>query len=430
MTLWKDENGQAVILVAVILAVVSVGFLAVAADAGLLFRQKRLAQSAADAAALAAAGEAAAGNSGNEQAVANAVVTLNGLNTSAASNPATVTLTTPSSGSFTGSAYVQATVTAPTHTYILSAFNSSFSEVPVQAVAIAGGGNSSTTCVCLEAPTGNALNLSNGSSLSASTCGVVDDSSSSNAVSIVGGAKLNALSLGTVSSTWDNSNNINNGGSITSTTKVIQGVTNTCAPAMPPVPTYSSCLSDPGGSSTSFTAGPASAGGVICYKSLTVGANGTLDTLNPGIYVISSGALHFESGKNGVSNAGGNGVFFYLVGSASLVIDNGANVNLVAGGSAQAGGGTATSTGVYDGILMYQDTSDKAAVSAQGGANTFMNGSLLAPSAALTLGNGSSSTIEGSIVAQTLTMNGGGVLTPTPSSSEGSMIISSPKMAQ
>jgi hypothetical protein len=52
--------------------------------------------------------------------------------------------------------------------------------------------------------------------------------------------------------------------------------------------------------------------------------------LNPGVYVISNGELHFESGANNASNTGGNGVFFYLVGTASLVIDNGANVNLTA----------------------------------------------------------------------------------------------------
>jgi hypothetical protein len=74
------------------------------------------------------------------------------------------------------------------------------------------------------------LNLSNNAQLSASTCGVTVDSSSSNAVGISGSAELNALSLGTVSNTWDNSNNINNNGTISSTTHVVQGITTQCKP--------------------------------------------------------------------------------------------------------------------------------------------------------------------------------------------------------
>jgi Flp pilus assembly protein TadG len=410
MKILRDESGQALVMTAVFMGIVMLGFLALALDVGLLFHQKRNAQASADAAALAAAEELAAGYPANEQTVANAMATLNGFDTTLATNPATVLLQTPGSGSFVGSSYVQATVSQPTSTLFLGAFNHSFATMPVSAQAIAGGAQSSQTCVCLEGTSGQTLNLSNNSKLSTSNCGIVDNSSSSNAIGIVGSSTLSALTLGTVSSTWNNTGNINNGGSISSSTKIIQGITSQCSASMPAAPAYSGCLSDPGGTSGTFTWGPATYLGTVCYKALTVGANGASDTLNPGVYVITTGSLHFEAGSGGHSNFGGNGVFFYLAGTATLLIDNGANVNLVAGGTAQSGGGTAPSLGLYDDIVVYQAASDTAAISIQGGASTYFNGALYAPSAAITLGNGSGAAVNAGIVASSLTMNGGGTL--------------------
>jgi len=189
-------------------------------------------------------------------------------------------------------------------------------------------------------------------------------------------------------------------------------------------------VADPGGAFGTFTFGPASSSGTVCYDGLTVGANSATVTLNPGTYVISSGVLHFESGTGGRSNLGGNGVFFYLTGTASLVIDNGANVNLVAGAATESGGGTAPNVGSYNGILIYQASSDATAISVQGGATAFLSGAILAPSAAITLGNGSGTTFNSDIVAQSLTMNGGGILSSTPSASLGSFGAGVAKLTQ
>jgi hypothetical protein len=429
MKVLRDESGQTLVVMAAFMGLVALGFLAFAVDVGSLFREKRMAQGAANAAALAAAEEIAAGNSSNEQSVANAIAKLNGFDTTLATNPATVTLLTPASGNFVGSNYVLATVSKPIGTVFLGAFASSRATMAVSAQAIAGGAQSQT-CVCLEGTSGEALNMSNGSTLTASGCGIVDNSSGSNAIGIVGGSILTAATLGTVSSNWDNSSNINNGGSIASSTTIVQGITSSCSPAMPTAPSYSSCAADPGGSSGTYTWGPASASSVVCYKALTVGANGSTVTLNPGIYVITTGVLHFESGANGHSNLGGNGVFFYLTGTASLAIDNGANINLVSGGAAQSGGGSAPAVGAYNGIVVYQTASDTAAVSIQGGSSTYLNGALYAPSAAITLGNGSGATLNGGIAASSLTMNGGGSLNAIADTNEGSLSYGSAKLVQ
>ncbi len=434
MKFLKEEDGQTLVLVAAFMGLVAIGFLAFALDVGNLFRQKRMAQSAADAAAFAAAEEMAYNVSSNEQAAAEAMAKLNGFDTTLAKNPATVKLTNaPQSGDFSGAAYVQATVSKPASTIFLGAFSSKFANMTVSATAIAGGNKTSQTCVCLEGTSGQTLNMSNGASLNASGCGVVDNSSSDNAVGLVGGSVLSGLTLGLVSSTWTSGANINNGGSISSSTTIVQPIASQCKPTMPTAPTYSpaSCLADPGGSSSSFTAGPSSASGVICYKGLTIGANGSLPTLNPGTYVITTGSLHFLSGSGGQSNLGGNGVFFYLTGTASLIIDNGANINLVAGGNAENGGGTAPTVGNYNGIVIDQDASDTAAMSIQGGASAYLNGAIYAPSAAVTLGNGSSSTFKGGLVANSLTMNGGGTLAASATTNEGSVSYgSSTKLVQ
>jgi hypothetical protein len=185
-------------------------------------------------------------------------------------------------------------------------------------------------------------------------------------------------------------------------------------------------LSNYGNGGSSYSVGPGGAsptitqsGSVVCYNSLTVGTNGDKVNLNPGIYVINGGSLHFESGSGNASNTGGSGVFFYLVGNASLTIDNGANVNL-----------TAPTSGTYSGILIFQDPADTQALSIQGGSNTSFNGAIYAPSSNVNLANGSSNAISADLVAKTLTMAGGGTLSSTASSNFGSLNISVAKIGE
>jgi Flp pilus assembly protein TadG len=424
--LLREESGQTVLFVALFLGLVALGFVAFALDAGVLFRAKRMAQSAAQAAAVAAAEQLGDNNSSNEQAVANAMAKLNGFDTTLATNPATVTLTTPNTGNFTGS-YVQATVSMPIKTYFMGALSSSMGTVPVSATAIAGGGVTSQTCVCVS----NNFLLEGGSTLNANACGVFDNSSASGSISISGGATIDAISLAGDSTGWypgitGSGDTIN-----IPTADIVQGVSSTCTPVSPAVPSFnpSNCLANPGGSYGTFTFGPSSSSGTICYKALTVGANGSTCTLNPGIYVIYGGELHFT----GNPNLGGNGVFFYLTNGASLVIDGGANVNLVSGGATEQGGGTAPSLGSYNGILLYQDPTDSAAMTMSGGSSSFVNGGIIAPDSFLTVNGGSGATnLQGGISVKSLTITGGAYVKALVDTNEGSFTIYSadPKLVQ
>jgi len=401
----NDESGQSAVIVALLLGGVLLTFTALGIDVVNLFHMKRMAQNAADAAAVSAAkqfyldGESITAST---QTVANQTLALNQFDPSATVNPATVTINrNPSTGNYTSGNYLEAVVSKPVHTYFMSLMNSSWSTVTVSARAVAGFTSTTQPAVsiCLEGTSGDVLNVSNGASITALNSSIVDDSTSSNSATVVGSGSISAGSLQLVSTSWTSSSNVNNGGTLNSTT-TSTGAT-ACHTTMPTAPTVSGCVSDPlssygnGGSSYTVSAG--------CYTSLTIGANGDTVTLSPGIYVINGGELHFEYGANSKSNLGGSGVFFYLTNGASFVIDNGANVNL-----------SAMTSGTYSGILVYQNESDSNTLSLQGGSSSVFDGAIYAPGAQVNLANGSQMTVTGAITAQSLVLAGGGKVVATP----------------
>jgi Flp pilus assembly protein TadG len=416
-----DENGQAAMVVVVFIGLFLLGFLAVGIDVGYLFHEKRMAQAAADAAAVAAAEEASAGDSSNEQSVANAMAKINGFDPGASSNPATVTLKTPTTGNYAGSSsYIEADVSKPIPTFFLGVFDRR-ATMNIGARAVAGGGLTSPTCICLEAPTGNGLGMSNNASLNASQCGVTVDSNGSNAVSVVGSATLNALSLGTVSNSWDNSNNINNNGEITPSTKVIQGITTACQPVVtaPTLPNGLPCYANPINGWTAannytgvFTlplAGETTSNGVVCYTSL--------NTSDAASVTLSSGYTYYIEGNfttGGGAPVTGSGVELYITGTVDIA--NGTTVNLSA----------PTVNGVPQTLFYVTGNS----VTVQGGSSSTISGLVYAPNAAVTLNNGTGTTLNMDFVAQTLSIAGGATLNSYAIPSLGTLNLSVAKLAE
>ncbi len=430
----RDERGQTTILLAVLMGFVFLGFLAVAVDVGFLFHAKRMAQSAADAAAVAAAEEASAGNTANEQTVANAMAKLNGFDTTLSTNPATVTLSTPTSGSYSGaSSYIQAVVSKPIPTFLLGVFKGSATTVTVAARAVAGGGLSSPTCICLESPTGMGLNMSNNGQIVAPQCGVTVDSSSSNAVGVVGSAGLNALSLGTVSSTWDNSGNINNNGKISSTTKIVQGITNQCNPTLtvPTLPPGITCYNNPiqgwvlPGYTANYTlplqnvtetngtnVNEVATSGVICFNSLDTSQAASV-TFSPGYTYYIKG--NFSTG--GGAPISGNNVTFYVGGTVNIA--NGVTSNL-----------SAPTVGTNPAVPQTLFYAMGSSVTIQGGSNSNFSGLVYAPNAAVTLNNGTGTTLNMDFVAQTLNISGGATLNSYATANLGTLNLSVAKLAE
>lgn len=418
----SNEEGQATIFMAVFTTFLLFGFLALAVDLQYVFHAKRMAQAAADAAVVAAAEEY--GNGANEQSAANAMAKLNGFDTTLTTNPAVVTLSTPSSGNYAGSsAYIEATVSQPISMFFLNAFSQQ-PTVTVSAHAVASGGLTSPTCVCLEGTTGMDLNLSNNAQMVATNCGVTVDSSSSNAVGIVGSAQLSALSLGTVSSTWDNSKNINNNGTISSTTKVIQGITNQCQPviAAPTLPNGITCYNNPiqgwtaannyTGIYTLPMAGETLVGNTLCLNSLDTSQSAKVTFLPGYTYYIKG---NFTTG--GGAPVSGNGVTFYV----------GGTINFANGVTAVLSAPTVGSNPAVPQTLFYAMGST---VTIQGGSTSAFSGLIYAPNAAVTLNNGTGTTMNMDFVAQTLTMAGGATLQSYATANLGTLNISVAKLAE
>lgn len=422
MNALKDDRGQAAVLLACFMAILALGFMALAVDVGYFFHEKRMAQSAADSAAVAAGEEFSSGNSVNMQTSANAMAKMNGFDTTLASYPAVVQINNPPQhGMYSGSSsYVEVVVSRPVRSLLLGAFSPSLSNMTISARAVAGGGQASLTCICLEQPTGMGLNMSNDAQISASNCGITVDSASSNAVGVVGSAGINALSLGTVSTNWDNSSNVNNNGTISSSTKVVTGVP-ACNPtiAPPTLPAGTPCYSNPiqgytaannyTGVYTLPIAGETAVNGTVCYTSL--------NTSNAASVTFSSGYTYYVQGSfttGGGAPISGSGVTFYIGGTMNIA--NGVTSNLSA----------PTVSGVAQ-TLFYVNG---ASVTIQGGSNSTFSGLLYAPNAALNLNNGTGTNMNMAIVAQSLTMAGGATLKSSAGNNLGTLNSSVAKLAE
>jgi hypothetical protein len=418
----NSERGQATVLLCAVLGLVMVGFVALAVDVGYFFHVKRMAQAAADAAAMAAAEEMIAGNSQNEQTVANVMAKMNGFDTTRPINPATVSVSVPTSGNYAGSSsYVQVVVSKPVPALFFSAFKNNATLLTVSARAVAGGGQSSPTCICIEAPTGAGLSMSNGASLTANNCGVTVDSSGSNAVGITGNSQLSALSLGTVSSSWDNSNNINNNGAISSSTHVVQGIGTQCKPVLtaPTLPNGIPCYDNPiqgwtaansyTGAYTLPQSGETAMSGVVCFNSLDTSNSASVSFLPGYTYYIKG---NFNTG--GGAPLTGSNVTFYVGGTVNIA--NGVTSNLSA----------PTVSGVPQTLFYVMGNS----VTIQGGSNSAFSGLIYAPNAAVTLNNGTGTTINMDYISQSLSISGGATATSYATANLGTFNISVAKITE
>lgn len=419
--LYREEAGQSTLMITFLFGVLLFAFLAVGIDAGYIFREHRRIQSAADAAAVAAAEEMSNGTS-YMQTAANNMAKLNGYDPTASINPAIVTVNNPPStgnyGSGTNaSKYVEVIITKPTQTAFLGFLNPAGSLMSVSARAVAGGAVTVSTCICLMNTSGDDLDLSNNASLTATKCGVTTDSTSSNSVNVAN-ATLDALSLGMVSTT---SPSVSGSGTITSTTKVVTGLSTGCSLTLAAPATPSTCNANPnsGWSGANLGSGnyqlPLStdtiSGTTVCYTSL--------DTSNMASLTFKSGYTYYIKGDFTPASGAkitGTGVSFYIGGN--LNIANGVTVDLTA---------PYESDGVTPSTLFYVNGST---VSIQGGSGSDLQGLLYAPNAAVTIGNGTSTTLTMDVYAQTLTMNGGAVLNSYADSDLGSLSLGGSQLVE
>lgn len=382
----RDESGQALVISALCMTCL-IGFVALAADVGLMLREKRLAQKAADAAAIAGALEVSY-SSGSVSNAAQAAAVQNGF-TDGTSGASVVAHTKPASGPHAGDPNsVEAIVSRTKPTIFMSLFG--ILNMTPTARAVARNGGSSTGCVFILAPTGTGMALQGNFDLTAPNCGLIVDSNScdgkkGDALSFTGKAgNINAGSVGVVGCVSGSS----------SGTQPVTGIVPQSDPlsyliAQMPDPTANplkaSCtVPNAGGKKgagilTGSVTAPA--GGVACYSGDVVVSNATF---GPGTYVFTGNVTLDGS----VTTTGA----VLDLNSGGLQENTGTTLSL----SPPAAGTT------FAGIsIMAPPTNGSTLAFAKGDATGTINGDIYAPGAAMTLQDHGGSGGKGGLVLNT-----------------------------
>src|ERR1035437_6746607 len=186
MRIWKDENGQVLVFVALSMTIL-LGFTALAVDIGTLFRAKRNLQIAADAGAVAAALDYYyTASKSSAVAAGKAAVTSNGVTNGTGGAVVTVN-SPPASGPNAASAgFFEVLVSQPNPTAFMRVITNTAS-VSVAGRAVAGTPSASNTYMYIGKPTGAAaLQLQGNSTINAANCGIYVNSNNSGAVKVIG----------------------------------------------------------------------------------------------------------------------------------------------------------------------------------------------------------------------------------------------------
>jgi putative Flp pilus-assembly TadE/G-like protein len=407
----KKEAGQALIFTAAAL-VVLMGFAGLAIDMGVMRHDKRLQQTAADAAAIAGASNWAFGGvtSGAQDAASRVGYTDNGggevsncvgaavgtICVQVNNPPCGVACGGPVTGPHNGQdGYVEVLVADVHPTYFMKILGINSETITARAVATNLGGGAGNGCLyTLGPPSSGNEGISGSGTLNASTCGIVDNGEYDGSVP-----------------------------SVTADTFAVSGSSKgksaTCT-TPGPCPTYDTpATSDPLGYLTpppvqAPTFGMVTTAGTQTlqpgtYSSITIGNNSTV-TLNPGIYYIDgSGGVS----SNGTATVQGTGVMLYFT--------NGASIDTVGSGNQVSNIQlSAPTTGSYAGILMYQDRADtntgpgpNNGPTLGGDDNSFFKGALYFPEDQLTfIGNTTGAGFKaGIVVADSMVMKGSPIVT-------------------
>lgn len=393
------EKGQALYLTAASL-VVLIGFLGLGIDMGMLRYERRIQQTAADAAAIAGANNLAWEGSGTPVncAAANAAAnpdsagsvrgfsdntgTWSTCGTSFAASSSCpggigcVTLTVnnpPLSGPHVCgtdtncNSYVEAIVSVVQPTYFMRIFDvlgGSHDSATVAARAVATdytGASPTSNCLYTLGTPAKKIGVDpyGHATINATTCGIVDNGNFN--------PTGNALTINSCSFNVSGANTGNNGGNV-----YCNGTSTSPSYGMPTQPDPLAKLAPPSPTSpaTAWTGTPPTSCTTFpcaIYNGITVGTGGFPSTVNfaPGVYVVTGNDFSCAAG----STITGNGVMFYFTNGATINCQGSVNMSL---GAACGTSGCACPTGIsgscycpdsicpsqYDGILMYQDPND------------------------------------------------------------------------
>jgi hypothetical protein len=359
------------------------GGAAMAIDVGVWYRETERLQLAADAGAMGAARLLAADTAGTSAYQAAALIEVNGVagaHIGTLQTPVTVSVTSTSS-------QVTVTLYSTADSYLARVLG--FSGPAISATATAGVTTASPAACVLALGKGNptnAIQIDNQGSIVATGCPIFSDSAAGLGMASGQSIYLNSGTLegssigaaGLIAKSNSGSNVMKSGSPLTNTA----GSSYQTSEADP----FSSITLPSAGSTcnstTNYTAYPQ--GGSYTLNpttwcgNVTIGGNGTTDTLNPGTYFVVNGSLTF----NNASITLASGVTFVLTGSSpgSFNWTNYSNTTTM----------TAPSSGTLSGILVYQGCTSSGTAPANtfnGGGTLQVSGDIYAPCGALNLNN-------------------------------------------
>lgn len=383
----STQRGVVILTLAVALMILF-GFVALAIDVGYMQWTKRRAQTAADAAAMAAITERWRGSSDTmSDAAALTDASRNGFTNGSESTTVTIT----NSGGALSSSILTAVVTRQVPTYFMRVLGRDSVTIAARAAAQMGDGES---CVYVLNPSAhNAFVVSGGSQVSVN-CGIqVNSDATTNAFMLHGNGSidLNGNTIGVVGD-WASSGTIIDGG--------FSHTANTGDPLFYlNAPESGSLTEQTVPSSSPYNLQP----GIYCGGINFTGGN--TYNLAPGVYVLAGGRSTVQTG----ATVTGTGITFVLsserlyCGSgpdslAGFDINSGATLNI-----------SAPTSGYYKDIAFFEDrrVDDSNNTSTfNGGSSVTINGGIYLPQSNLTL-NGNLTTANISfMIADTMTING------------------------
>ncbi len=374
------ESGQAVLVMVALSLPILLGFTGFALDVGTLFRAKRLAQTAADSAAIGGASRLKYSTAPDVTTAAQADAVLNGMTNGQGGSTVTVNRP-PLSGPHQCSSdtncnsYVEVITAQSSPTFFMKVFGWDPVTVGARAVATQGSGQG---CIVALGTSGTTFSNSGNTTLSASQCGISVNSPDPSAMSVNGNVTINVGTIGVVGGY----SQAGGSASISPTPSTgVAPVSNPLGFLTPPTCSATGSSSTSGGTTT-FQPGN--------YTSTTT-INGTSNNVfASGVYCF-SGNLKI-SGNPTIS---GTGVTFYFSGSASLNMTGGGTVSL-----------SAPTSGTYNGILIYQNPSDTSSISLGGNSGGTIAGVVYAPGAAIDFQGTSGATFYVAIVTKSISIGG------------------------
>jgi Flp pilus assembly protein TadG len=412
MRILRDESGQATILVALFLGIVFLGCAALVVDAGMLYREKTMVQTAADAAAIAVSAQYSSNPNINTHTVALSAAEQQWGIASSGTNVVQVVVTPKN----TANSDFLVTVTQPTRTYFLGAFRSQFNSVTIGASGEAAK-PTVTACAVALSPTGIAAG-SYPLSGDSGTGGIMAGNTGypSPQINVTGcGVCANSAIIGFANGTGISTNQgANAGGGFTGTVTATGGKTTTggcsnpyASLTLPSGYTSTGCSTVPwpnggnGGQALVLPANPA--GPPYCNFNDQQAASVTLSggtylfsgtfTLNYAQVTSSAGTtLIFLPGSN--LNGGSSGTYGFA---------NGMNMQI-----------SAPTAGAYAGVAIWDDSGTSSSpdtMTFNGGSTSTINGAIYAPYTNISDGNGSGvASVNGSVIAWTISVGGSGGL--------------------